>query len=135
MVVRYLTRSEIETINKFLAIKYGFTHLTLQPGNLDLCVEAPQRIVFGEEIYPDKLQKAAVLMKELNKLHPFLAGNKRTAHEAVTLFLELNGYALSSDTTKAVDLSRRTASCSADIPDIFEWIKTCSNRSPWEPAE
>jgi len=50
MVVRYLTRSEIETINKFLAIKYGFSHLVLQSGNLDLCVEGPQRTVFGQEI-------------------------------------------------------------------------------------
>jgi death-on-curing protein len=135
MVVRYLTRDEIETINKFLAIKYGFKHLVFQPGNLDLCVESPKRIVFGMEVYTDKLKKAAALMKEINKLHPFLAGNKRTAFLAVTLFLELNGYALLAGTTEAIDLSLRTTSCSADIPDIFNWLKTCSSRSPWQPIE
>jgi death-on-curing protein len=135
MVVRYLTRDEIETVNKFLAIKYGFKHAVLQPGNLDLCVESPQRILFGTELYADKLEKAATLMKEISKLHPFLAGNKRTAFLAATLFLELNGYVLSSETAEAVDLSLRTASCMVDIPEIFDWMKTCSSRSPWTPIE
>jgi len=135
MIVRYLTRAEMETINKFLAIKYGFKHHVLQSGMLDLCVEAPQRILFGTELHSDKFEKAAVLMKEISKMHPFLAGNKRTAYLAATLFLELNGYALSSETTQAVDLSLRTASCSADIPDILEWMKAYSTRSPWKPIE
>jgi death-on-curing protein len=116
-------------------MKYGFKHSILQPGNLDLCVEAPQRIIYGTELYPDKIEKAAVLMKEISKLHPFLAGNKRTAHLAATMFLELNGYALSSEITQTIDLSLRTASCSADLPDILEWMKAHSNRSPWEPIE
>lgn len=135
MVVRYLTRDEIETINRFLALKYGFTHLVLMSGNLDLCVEAPQRIVFGTEMHPDKLEKAAVLMKELSKLHPFLSGNKRTAFLATETFLELNGYKLSSETTAAVDLSLKTASCSADTPDISLWLREFSSRSPWIPIE
>ena len=135
MVVRYLTCEELETINRFLAIRYGFKHHVLFPGNLDICVESPQRIVFGTELYTDKFEKAAVLMKEVSKLHPFLAGNKRTAFLAVTLFLELNGYALSSGTTEAVDLSLKAASCLSDTPEIKTWLEGYSNRSPWKPTE
>ena len=135
MVVRYLTRPEVETLNRFLAIRHGFKHVVLQSGNLDLCVEAPQRIIYGADLHPDKIEKAAVLMKEICKLHPFLAGNKRTAHLAAIIFLELNGYALSSEIAQTIDMSLRTASCSADIPDIFEWMKAHSSRSPWEPIE
>jgi death-on-curing protein len=135
MIVRYLTRDEIETINKFLAIKYGFVHHVLQSGNLDLCVESPKQIVFGTELYPHEFDKAAVLMKEIDKLHPFLAGNKRTAFLAVTLFLELNGYSLSSETTECVDISIRTASCQVDTPDISSWLQRNSKRSPWKPIE
>jgi death-on-curing protein len=135
MVVRYLTRDEIETINKFLAMKHGFKHCVLQSGNLDLCVESPKRIVFGQEIYGDTFEKAAALLKELTKLHPFLAGNKRTAYLAASIFLELNGYALSAPTSEAVNLSIETASCTKDVPEIFDWMKTCSGRSPWQPIE
>jgi death-on-curing protein len=133
MQVRYLTREEIETINKFLAIRYGFEYQVLKPGVLDLCVETPQLILFGQEIYPNKVEKAAALMKEINKSHPFLHGNKRTAYAAATMFLELNGYLLKADTTAAVDLSIRTATCTADTPDIFNWMKECCSRSPWHP--
>ena len=135
MVVRYLTRDEIETINKFLAMKHGFKHCVLQSGNLDLCVESPKRIVFGQEIYSDILEKAAALLKELAKLHPFLAGNKRTAYLAASMFLELNGYVLSAATREAVDLSIETASCTKDVPEIFDWMKSCCGRSPWQPIE
>ena len=133
MVIRYLTRDEIETINKFLAIKYGFEHLVIKPGILDLCVESPKRVVFGQEIYPDKIEKAAALMKEINKGHPFLHGNKRTAYAAASMFLELNGFLLSADTAAAVDLSFKTAVCSADVPDIFDWMKDFCSRTPWHP--
>jgi len=133
MVIRYLTRDEIETVNKFLALKYGFEHLVIKPGVLDLCVESPKLVVFGQEIYPDKIEKAAALMKEINKSHPFLHGNKRTAYTAASMFLELNGFRLSADTTAAVNLSIKTAVCSADVPDIFDWMKDCCSRSPWQP--
>jgi death-on-curing protein len=133
MVVRYLTRDEIETINKFLAIKYGFTFCVLQSGNLDLCVESPRRIIYGQEIYSDILEKAAALLKELTKLHPFFAGNKRTAYLAASMFLELNGYALSAPTSQAVNVSIETASCTKDVPEIFDWMRSCSGRSPWQP--
>jgi len=135
MVIRYLTREEIETVNKFLALKYGFKHVVIKPGMLDLCVESPKRIVFGHEVYPNKIEKAAALMKEINKSHPFLGGNKRTAYVAATTFLELNGYRLSAETEAAVDISIKTAVCSVDTLDIFNWMKECCIRSPWHPIE
>jgi len=133
MQIRYLTREEIKTINKFLAIKYGFEYQVLKPGILDLCVELPQMILYGQEVYPDKIEKAAALMKEISKSHPFLHGNKRTAYAAAAMFLELNGYLLTAETTAAVDLSIKTATCTADTPDIINWMKDCSSRCPWHP--
>lgn len=133
MVIRYLTRDEIETINKYLGLKFGFQHVVFKPGMLDLCVESPKRLVFGQEIHPNKLEKAAVLMKEIDKLHPFLHGNKRTAHLAATTFLELNGYRLSPETETAIEISLKTASCLADTDDIFDWMKESCIRAPWHP--
>jgi death-on-curing protein len=133
MVIRYLTPEEIETINKFLALKHGFEYVILKPACIDLCSEAPKRVIFGQEIYIGKIEKAAALMKEITKLHPFLHGNKRTGYLAASTFLELNGYLLKADTPAAVDLSVRTASCTADTPHISSWMKDCCIRSPWQP--
>jgi death-on-curing protein len=135
MIIRYLTREELETINKFLALKYGFKHVVIKPGMLDLCVESPKRKVFGQEVHPGKIEKAAVLMKEINKLHPFLSGTKRTAYVAAETFLELNGYRMSAETDAAVDISIKTAACSVDTYDILDWMKECCTRSPWHSVE
>jgi death-on-curing protein len=134
LTTRYLTRDEIETLNKYLAMRHGFQHVVLQAGNLDLCVESPQRILFGNELYVDKLDKAAVYMKELGKLHPFGAGNKRTAFLAVTVFLELNGYALSCETQEAIDISLKTAQCFADIQEISQWLEKNTRRNSWQAS-
>ena len=133
MVVRYLTREEIITINKFLALKYGFKHVVIKPGILDLCVESPMRVVFGYEVYPNKIEKGAALMRELNKQHVFLAGNKRTAYLAATTFLELNGYHLSPK--NIVDVSVKTASYVLDTPEIFNWMQGSCKKVSWQPIE
>lgn len=133
ILVRYLTRDEVETINKFLAIRYGFKHVVLLPGILDLCIDSPKRIVFGQEIYPNKIEKAAALMRELNKLHPFLYGNKRTAYVAAKTFLELNDYRISPDEQIIVNVSVQTASCLLDTPDLFSWMQNLCKRVPWQP--
>lgn len=135
MVIRYLTREEVETINKFLALKYGFKHVVIKPGVLDLCIESPKRTVFGKEIYPNKIEKAAALMRELNKQHPFLGGNKRTAYVAATTFLDLNGYRLSLEKETIVDVSVKTASCFLDTPELFDWMQASCKRVPWQPIE
>ena len=134
-MIRYLTREEVETINKFLALKFGFKPVVIKPGVLDLCIESPKRIVYGREVHPSKIEKAAALMREINKLHPFLGGNKRTAYLAATTFLELNGYRFSPETEIIVDVSLKTAICSMDTPEIFNWMKELCIRAPWQPIE
>lgn len=122
MECRYLTREEIETIHKYVAIRYGFKPAVLLPGNLDLCVDSPTRTLFGVEIFETLFNKAACLLREINKLHPFGAGNKRTAYVVADVFLNLNGFRLRSEVSEAVDISMRTASCTAEMPEITQWI-------------
>lgn len=133
MVIRYLACEDIKTINRYLALKHGFESIVLKPDILELCAEAPSRILFGQEIYKDKIEKAAALMKEITKTHPFLHGNKRTGYTAATTFLRLNGFLIKAATRSAVDLSVRTASCTADTPQIFDWMKGYSMRAPFQP--
>ncbi len=49
---------------------------------------------FGEtDLYPDFVEKAAVLIVRLAKNHPLPDGNKRAAWVALRLFVEINGWA------------------------------------------
>lgn len=132
-MVRYLTKEEIKTINKYLAIEYGFDHLVLKLGVLDQCVQKPQLLIYGQEIFPDKIEKAAALMRELNKQHVFLHGNKRTAFLAAKMFLKINGYQISVEQQTIVNVSVETAQCHLDTPELYQWMQPICKRAYWEP--
>ena len=129
MKYRYLSREEIYAIHKYIAIRYGFQPTVLLPGNLSLCVDSPSRTLFGVEIFQTLFDKAACLLREINKLHPFGGGNKRTAYVVMDVFLNLNGFRLKSEISEAVDISVRTASCTAEMPEITQWIEEHVHRS------
>ncbi|WP_411069244.1 type II toxin-antitoxin system death-on-curing family toxin [Streptomyces sp. cmx-4-25] len=71
------------------------------PGLLDSAVHRPSATVFGEEAYPDLLDKAAALLQSLAVNHPAVDGNKRTAWLSCVTFLAMNGVRLRPDVDAA----------------------------------
>lgn len=70
---------------------------------LDMAIKQPQQSVFGEELYPTIFDKAAILVINLTKKHPFYNANKRTAFVSMVTFLEVNGYTTDFSRTEAVN--------------------------------
>ncbi|MEU9077614.1 type II toxin-antitoxin system death-on-curing family toxin [Kitasatospora sp. NPDC004745] len=72
------------------------TYLAGGPGNVrDLggllsAIARPQASLFGGDAYPDLWSKAAALGQSLARNHPLVDRNKRTAFEAMLLFLDYN---------------------------------------------
>lgn len=62
-------------------------------GLADSALHAPMAGFGGVELYPDFLDKAAVLVVRLAKNHALPDGNKRCAWVLLRLFVELNGWA------------------------------------------
>ncbi|MFJ9695008.1 type II toxin-antitoxin system death-on-curing family toxin [Kitasatospora sp. NPDC101183] len=60
-------------------------------GGLLSAIARPQATVFGADAYPDLWTKAAALGQSLARNHPLVDRNKRTAFEAMLLFLDYNG--------------------------------------------
>jgi len=120
---KYLTKKNLVKIHNKLIKKYGGSSGILFDSNLDFCVEAPQRVVFGFELHNTLHEKAACLIYEINKLHPFLDGNKRTGLTATDVFLRLNGYELRVPYDEGVNVSLEIASCSMENLQTTEWIK------------
>ncbi|MFF2543373.1 type II toxin-antitoxin system death-on-curing family toxin [Kitasatospora sp. NPDC058063] len=60
-------------------------------GGLLSAIARPQASLFGEDAYPDLWSKAAALGQSLARNHPLIDRNKRTAFEAMLLFLDYNG--------------------------------------------
>ncbi len=125
---RYLTKEEIVSIHNKVIDESGGSSGIFIDGNLDSATDAPRRIVFGHEPFQTLSEKAATLFHEVNKLHPFVDGNKRTAYIAADTFLRLNGCKLNAEIEQAVDISLRTARCTADISEVIEWVKRHHSR-------
>ncbi|MFJ9635791.1 type II toxin-antitoxin system death-on-curing family toxin [Streptomyces sp. NPDC101178] len=66
-------------------------------GLLESAVHRPSAAMFGEEAYPDLLDKAAALLQSLAVNRPFFDGNKRTAWLSCVTFLAMNGVDLRPD--------------------------------------
>jgi len=122
MEYKYLSVKELLDIHSEILRVTGGERGILFPGNLDLCIEAPQRYEYGFEPYVNIFQKAASLIFEIIKLHPFVDGNKRTAYTATDIFLDLNGYKMESLKDEAINFSKEIAKCRIGISEILEWI-------------
>lgn len=97
MTVEYLDLSD------YLAIAAAVTGLdvtTLTRVTLlslaDSALHAPAAGFGGVELYPDFIDKAAVLLVRLAKDHPLPDGNKRAAWVSLRMFVEVNGWTWSS---------------------------------------
>lgn len=60
-------------------------------GLLESAAHRPSAAVFGEEAYPDIVDKAAALLQSLAINRPLFDGNKRTAWLSCMIFLAMNG--------------------------------------------
>ncbi|MFZ0769316.1 MAG: Fic family protein [Acidimicrobiales bacterium] len=58
----------------------------------DSALHAPSAGFGEQDLYPDFVSKAAVLLVRLAKNHPLLDGNKRAAWVTLRLFVDMNGW-------------------------------------------
>ncbi|MCX6658768.1 MAG: type II toxin-antitoxin system death-on-curing family toxin [Candidatus Bathyarchaeota archaeon] len=127
MYCKYLTKKQVLKLHE-IALKSGGAEGLLAEGMLELALETPHITFFGTEFHSSLSRKAAAIMHEVIKLHPFIDGNKRTGFLAADTFLRVNGYELLAPERNAIDLTLETSRCSIDIAGIARWIETSFRR-------
>jgi len=84
---------------------------------------AQPRMTFeGRDLYPSLAEKTAALGFSIVMNHPFLDGNKRTAHAAMEAFLQLNGYELSAAVDEQEKLLLGLAAGRLERDQFAVWI-------------
>jgi death-on-curing protein len=131
--IRYLNREILQELHRAIILEtYNMiserSHV-LNPSALELALELPKKSLYGHELYPDLFEKAAVLMMELIKGHPFEAANKRTGYMAAVTFLDENGYCIESNVDDAVSLTIRIAMDKVDVEEVAGWLRKHSKRN------
>jgi death-on-curing protein len=75
-----------------------------------------------EELYTDITEKAAALAISLLRNHPFVDGNKRTAHAAMAVFLLLNGWEIEATVEEQEQLVLELAAGKQERDDLVHWL-------------
>ncbi|MBU5363488.1 type II toxin-antitoxin system death-on-curing family toxin [Enterococcus raffinosus] len=119
MTINYLKAEDISKINAFQIVNYSpDEQLGIKDINaLERTVNQPAQHVFGREFYVTIEEKAAILMINLIKKHPFHNATKRTAMIAVDIFLH---YSIQFDLQEGIDL---VVSIATDESSDFENLK------------
>jgi death-on-curing protein len=98
--MRYLTKQRVVQLNEATVDAHGGNFMPpnnfLHEENLDYLLDAVQAEMFGEPLYPNISDKAAIYCYNIICNHIFSDGNKRGLASAL-LFLNLNGFDLSLD--------------------------------------
>lgn len=76
----------------------------------------------GAELYPTVVEKAASLGFSLIQNHPFVDGNKRTAHAALETFLVLNGYEIRATVDEQESVILQVASGRMHRDAFVRWL-------------
>lgn len=92
-------------------------------GLLESAVQRPKLTVFGDDVYPDFLHKAASLLHALAINHSLVDGNKRFAWVALKVFCIMNRKVINLRIDKAEGLINQVASGKLDVPDIAKALK------------
>ena len=89
---------------------------------LDSALHAPQASFGGQELYPDFIDKAAVLAVRIARNHPLLDGNKRLSWGCLNMFVSLNGQWLEATADDAVTTMLAVAAGELDEAGMAKWL-------------
>ncbi len=92
-------------------------------GRLEAAIAAQTQNVFGEELYPTIVEKAAAVIRGIIADHPFVDGNKRTAILAGLTLLEINGLHFTAQVSEIENFAVLVAIEKLDVVAIASWLR------------
>jgi death-on-curing protein len=119
---RWLPSTVVQAIHADQIKQHGGAFGLRDQGLLDSALQrAPNHWRYNPSV--DLLLLAALYAVGLAQNHPFIDGNKRTAFQAMYVFLGLNGLRMSASEMDVVRLMREVASGIIKEDDLASWLK------------
>ncbi len=120
--MRYLTVEEVLIVHNRVIEQTGGGAGARDQGGLESAVAQPKMTFGGEDLYPTLVEKAAELGFSLAMNHPFVDGNKRTAHAAMEVFLVLNGFEINASVDEQEAIMLDLAAGTLKRKALTEWL-------------
>jgi len=121
--VIYLSVEQVLFLHDRLIEETGGQHGVRDLGGLQSALARPQAVFADTEFYPDVFSKASVLLDGLTRNHPFLDGNKRISIATASLFLELNGYRVTTTNADLEEFTMHVTTMKPGLDQSTEWFR------------
>jgi len=120
--MRYLALGEVLELQRLVVAVTGGAGGLHDLGALESAVVQPQLTFGGRDLYSTLAEKAASLCYSLVLNHPFVDGNKRVAHAAMEVFLQLNGAAIVAGVDEQEQLMLGLAAGRVSRQELVNWL-------------
>jgi death on curing protein len=123
-MMRVLSLGEILEIHQRVIEQSGGAAGVRDLGALESAVAQPRMSFDGDDLYPTIVDKASALTFSMVSNHPFVDGNKRSAHAAMETFLVLNGFEIEASVDEQERLMLDLASSRLSRASLTEWLRS-----------
>ena len=110
-------------LHQLIAQETGGSIGVRDEGLLNSALESAFATFDGQDLYPDKEEKAARIGYSLISNHAFVDGNKRIGMHIMLTFLEINGIKLKLTNEDIVNAGLGVASGAMSYEDLLQWIR------------
>ena len=121
--MRYLTLGEVVALHRAILAATGGADGIRDLGALESALAQPKATFDGTDLYPSLVEKASALAFGLAMNHPFVDGNKRIAHAAMAVFLDLNGVAIEATLDEQEQLMLNLAAGRVSRAELTTWLE------------
>lgn len=122
--MRYLAVGELLELHRLVVAATGGATGLRNLAALESAAAQPQLTFGGEDLYPTVTTKAASLAFSLVSNHPLVDGNKRVAHAAMEVFLQLNGATIAATVDEQEELMLGLAAGRISRDQLVAWLTT-----------
>jgi death-on-curing protein len=122
--MRYLTLSEVVELHRRILRMSGGRPGIRDLGALESALAQPRATFDLSDLYPTLIEKTAALGFSLVRNHPFVDGNKRTAHAAMEVYLLLNGSEIGAEVADQEALMIGLAEGRVPREQLIEWLRS-----------
>ena len=112
----------IPSTDDITAINQKLGGTVLNKGMIDFIIARIEAKVPKKDFKRQIATIAAIFWFEIIQGHPFVDGNKRTATEAMKLFLKKNGFKLNTPISGLVYISLKIANNEISYSELINWI-------------
>ncbi len=124
-MTEYVTTADALFFHKLLIGRYGGAQGIRDAGALESALHRPQT-----GYYDTVVHQAAALLESLVQNHPFVDGNKRVAFAVADVFLRINGFSITANSSSILNFMMPLFDAGAfDMEHLVPWLQEIAKPS------